>query len=118
MKIPVHKGPLSIKSLQNGDQILQFHRGKMKLIVKEFNKVFEMELSNPNLKEVTQFAKYSDIKAPQKDAIKVFKDGVRVAAPSGKSTYLTLPSDTDNNVAAEETQIVTSGVDAGKLIER
>ena len=108
MKIPVHKGPLSIKSLQNGDQILQFHKGKMKLIVKEFNKVFEMELSNPNLKEVTQFAKYSDVKAPQKNAIKIIKEGVRVA--KGKNTYFAMPDSGDSAVETGETeQSTTSG---------
>ena len=73
---------------------------------------------NKKDQQIKTFAQHSDVKTPQKDAIKVFKDGVRVAAPLGKKTYLTLPLDTDANLEAEETQIITSGVDQGKLIEQ
>lgn len=118
MNRPLKKGPVSKEQLRNGEEVLTFHRGKLKLIRKEFGKLFELEFSSPELKELKTFAKHSDVKAPQKNALKVFKDGVRVAATPLKSTYLTLPSDTDGSLESGETQIITSGPDAGKLIEQ
>lgn len=118
----VKRGAVGKSEMKNGEEVIQYHNGRLKVVRKEFGKLFELEFVQQKgpaeQKELKTFAQHSDVKAPQKDAIKVFKDGVRVAAPSGKSAYLTLPSDTDSNVGAEETQIVTSGVDAGKLIER
>ena len=108
MGMSLHKGPISKNDLRNGEERLQYHRGRLKLIRKEFGKIFELEFSSPEVKELKTFAKHSDVKKPKKDAIKVFKDGVRVA--KGKNTYFAVPSSGDSSVATGETeQSSTSG---------
>lgn len=108
MGMTLHKGPISKNDLRNGEERLQYHRGRLKLIRKEFGKIFELEFSSPEVKELKTFAKHSDVKKPKKDAIKVFKDGVRVA--KGKNTYFAMPSSGDSSVATGETeQSSTSG---------
>ena len=106
------KGAVSTSSMKNGEEILQYHNGKLKVIRKEFGKMFELEFVQQKgpaeQKELKTFAKNSDVKKPQKDAIKVFKDGVRVA--KGKNTYFSMPSSGDSSVATGETeQSSTSG---------
>jgi len=118
----VKRGAVGKSEMKNGEEVIQYHNGRLKVVRKEFGKLFELEFVQQKgpaeQKELKTFAQHSDVKAPQKDAIKVFKDGVRVAAPLGKSAYLTLPSDTDGSLESGETQIITSGPDAGKLIEQ
>ena len=84
MSRPLKKGPVSVKGMRNGEEILQYHRGRLKLIRKEFGKIFELEFSSPEMKELKTFAKHSDVRAPQKDAIKIIKAGVRVGS-TGKA---------------------------------
>lgn len=118
MSTPLKKGPVSVKDLRNGEEVIQYHRGKLKLIRKEFGKLFELEFSSKELKEVKTFAKYSDVKIPQKNAVKVIPSGVRVAATGTKKIYMTIPPDTDPDVnVSKETVVITSGADAGKLLE-
>ena len=38
MNRPLKKGPVSKEQLRNGEEIITFHRGKLKLIRKEFGK--------------------------------------------------------------------------------
>jgi hypothetical protein len=98
----VKKGPVSVQQMKNGEEILQYHNGRLKIIRKEFGKLFELEFSSPELKELKTFAKHSDVKKPQKDAIKVIKDGVRVAR--GKNTYFAMPDSGDSSVEVGETE--------------
>ena len=98
----VKKGPVSVQQMKNGEEILQYHNGRLKIIRKEFGKLFELEFSSPELKELKTFAKHSDVKKPQKDAIKVIKDGVRVAR--GKNTYFSMPDSGDSSVEVGETE--------------
>ena len=100
MSTPLKKGPVAVNSLRNGEEVLQYHRGRLKLIIKEFGKLFELEFSSKELKETKTFAKYSDVKAPLKNAVKVFKDGVRVA--EGKSFYGSVPASGDSNTLSGE----------------
>ncbi len=113
MSRPLRKGPISATNLRNGEEILQYHRGRLKVIRKEFGKLFELEFSSPELKEVKTFAKYSDVKAPQHDAVKVIKEGVRVANETGKKLYTTLPDTSDGEAATGE-----AVVDSGDIIPK
>ena len=89
MGMSLHKGPISKNDLRNGEERLQYHRGRLKLIRKEFGKLFELEFSSPEVKELKTFAKHSDVKKPKKDA---------------------MPSSGDSSVATGETeQSSTSG---------
>lgn len=116
MSRTLKKGPVSVKGMRNGEEVLQYHRGRLKIIRKEFGKIFELEFSSPEMKELKTFAKHSDVRAPQKDAIKIIKEGVRVGR-TGKA-FLTVPTSGDDGLESGETQIITSGADAGKLIEQ
>ena len=105
MSRPLKKGPESVKGMRNGEEILQYHRGRLKRIRKEFGKIFELEFSSPEMKELKTFAKHSDVRAPQKDAIKIIKGGVRVGR-TGKA-YLTMPTSGDS--LAESGESVNDG---------
>ena len=83
-------------------------------IRKECGKLFELEFSSPELKELKTFARHSDVKKPQRDAIKIIKEGVRVAQ-TGK-TFFTIAEEGDAALESGETQLVTSGDNAGKML--
>jgi len=100
MARPLKRGPVSVKGMRNGEEVLQYHRGRLKLIRKEFGKLFELEFSSPEMKELKTFAKHSDVKTPTRNAIRVFKDGVRVAV--GKKFYGAVPESGDSNTVAGE----------------
>ena len=82
MGMTLHKGPVSKNDLRNGEERLQYHRGRLKLIRKEFGKLFELEFSSPEVKELKTLSKQSDVRKPSRNAIKIFKGGVRVAEDS------------------------------------
>ena len=103
----LHKGPISKNDLRNGEERLQYHRGRLKLIRKEFGKIFELEFSSPEMKELKTFAKHSDVKSPVRNAMKVFKDGVRVAV--GKKFYGSVPAAGDSNTVAGEFEQTVDG---------
>jgi hypothetical protein len=111
----VKRGPVSVNQMKNGEEILQYHKGRLKVIRKEFGKIFELEYSSPEVQELKTFAKFSDIKKPQRDAIKIIKEGVRIGAGSGKKTFIKIAEDGDT-VASGETQIITTGSNAGKIL--
>ena len=110
----VKKGPVSVQQMKNGEEILQYHNGRLKIIRKEFGKLFELEFSSPELKELKTFARHSDVKKPQRDAIKIIKEGVRVAQ-TGK-TFFSIAEEGDAALESGETQLVTSGANAGKML--
>ena len=110
----VKKGPVSVQQMKNGEEILQYHNGRLKIIRKEFGKLFELEFSSPELKELKTFARHSDVKKPQRDAIKIIKEGVRVAQ-TGK-TFFSIAEEGDAALESGETQLVTSGDNAGKML--
>ena len=108
----VKKGAVAKSDLKNGEEMIQYHNGRLKIIRKEFGKMFELEFvqskGRAEDKELKTFAKNSDVKKPQKDAIKIIKEGVRVA--KGKNTYFSMPAATDSAVEAGEIeQSSTSG---------
>jgi len=107
MAMSLHKGPVSKNDLRNGEERLQYHRGRLKLIRKEFGKLFELEFSSQEQKELKVFAKHSDVRAPQKNAVKVIKEGVRVA-DDNKNLFATLP-DTTSSEAQSGEAVVSSG---------
>jgi hypothetical protein len=107
MNKPLKKGPVSKDQLRNGEEIVTYHRGRLKLIRKEFGKLFELEFSSPEIKELKTFAKHSDVKAPSKNAVKVFKDGVRIA--EGKKFYGAVPAAGDSNTKADEFEQTADG---------
>tara|TARA_R100001463_G_scaffold121292_2_gene177577 strand:- start:465 stop:800 length:336 start_codon:yes stop_codon:yes gene_type:complete len=111
MNRPLKKGPVSKEQLRNGEEVLTFHRGRLKLIRKEFGKLFELEFSSPEIKEVKNFAKFSDVKKPKKNALKVFKGGVRIAEDS--KLFTTLPNTSDS-----EAQTGEAVVDSGNVIPK
>tara|TARA_R110002012_G_scaffold140465_4_gene298066 strand:- start:2038 stop:2424 length:387 start_codon:yes stop_codon:yes gene_type:complete len=111
----VKRGPVSVNQMKNGEEILQYHKGRLKVIRKEFGKIFELEYSSPEVQELKTFAKFSDLKKPQRDAIKIIKEGVRIGAGAGKKTFIKIAEDGDT-VASGETQIITTGSNAGKII--
>ena len=98
MNRPLKKGPVSKEQLRNGEEIITFHRGKLKLIRKEFGKLFELEFSSQEQKELKVFAKHSDIRTPQRSAVKIIKEGVKVAADD-KKLYAALPLTTDSTAS-------------------
>ena len=100
MGMTLHKGPISKNDLRNGEERLQYHRGRLKLIRKEFGKLFELEFSSPELREVKTFAKFSDVKKPQKNALKIFKGGVRVA--EGQKFFGSVPESGNANTLDDE----------------
>jgi|TARA_R100000005_G_C4919263_1_gene153298 hypothetical protein len=107
MNRPLKKGPVSKEQLRNGEEVITFHRGKLKLIRKEFGKLFELEFSSPEIKELKTFAKHSDVRTPQKNAVKIIKEGVRVA-DDNKNLFATLP-DTTSSEAQSGEAVVSSG---------
>tara|TARA_R100000353_G_scaffold175274_1_gene145190 strand:+ start:2250 stop:2621 length:372 start_codon:yes stop_codon:yes gene_type:complete len=107
------KGAVSTSSMKNGEEILQYHNGKLKVIRKEFGKLFEMEYKRADHRELETFAKFSDIKRPQREAIKVIKEGVRIANDGTKKLYTTLPDTSDSQAAGGE-----AVVDSGNIIPK
>ena len=107
MARPLKRGPVSVKGMRNGEEVLQYHRGRLKLIRKEFGKIFELEFSSPEIKELKTFAKYSDIKKPARDAIKIFSGGVR--AGTGKNFYGSVPPAGDSDVKVGEFEVAPDG---------
>tara|TARA_R100001015_G_C4474995_1_gene57369 strand:+ start:212 stop:553 length:342 start_codon:yes stop_codon:yes gene_type:complete len=104
---PLKKGPVSKEQLRNGEEVLTFHRGRLKLIRKEFGKLFELEFSNPEIEEVKTFAKFSDVKKPKKNALKVFKGGVRVA--EGEKFFGSVPESGNANTQSDEFEQTVDG---------
>ena len=102
------KGAVSTSSMKNGEEILQYHNGKLKVIRKEFGKLFEMEYKRADHRELETFAKFSDVKRPQREAVKVIKEGVRIANDGTKKLYTTLP-DTSDSIAQSGEAVVDSG---------
>jgi hypothetical protein len=102
----LRKGAVSTNSMKNGEEILQYHNGKLKVIRKEFGKLFEMEYKRADHRELETFAKFSDVKRPQKNAIKVIKEGVRIA--DDRKLFATLP-DTSEAQAETGEAVVSSG---------
>jgi hypothetical protein len=100
------KGAVSTKDMKNGEEVLQYHNGKLKVIRKEFGKMFEMEFKRADHRELETFAKFSDVKRPQRKAIKIIKDGVRVA--EDKKLFATLPDTSDSQAETGEA-VVSSG---------
>jgi len=103
----VKRGPVSVNQMKNGEEILQYHKGRLKVIRKEFGKIFELEYSSPELQELKTFAKFSDIKKPARDAIKIFSGGVR--AGTGKKFYGSVPDAGDSNVVGGEFEVAPDG---------
>jgi len=103
----VKRGPVSVQQMKNGEEILQYHKGRLKVIRKEFGKIFELEFSSPEIKELKTFAKYSDIKKPARDAIKIFSGGVR--AGTGKNFYGSVPPAGDSDVLSTEFEVAPDG---------
>mgnify|MGYP003131403769 FL=1 len=114
----VKRGAVGKSEMKNGEEVIQYHNGRLKVIRKEFGKMFELEFVQQKgpaeIKELKTFAKNSDVKAPQKDAIKIIKEGVRVAQ-TGK-TFFTIAEEGDSALESGETQLVTSGTNAGKML--
>tara|TARA_A100001391_G_C5083828_1_gene280565 strand:+ start:2307 stop:2675 length:369 start_codon:yes stop_codon:yes gene_type:complete len=102
----LRKGAVSTNGMKNGEEILQYHNGKLKVIRKEFGKLFEMEYKRADHRELETFAKFSDVKRPQKNAIKVIKEGVRIA--DDRKLFATLP-DTSEAQAETGEAVVSSG---------
>ena len=110
----VKRGPVSIQQMKNGEEILQYHKGRLKVIRKEFGKIFELEFSSPEIKELKTFAKYSDVKRPQHNAMKVIKDGVRIAAggltaATANTFYGVVPEAGDANTLGGEFEVAPDG---------
>lgn len=105
---PIQKGPVSASNLKNGEELIQYHNGKLKIIRKEFGKLFELEFKRSDHRELETFAKYSDIKKPQREAIKIIDEGVRIANDGTKKTYTTLPDTSDSEAVGGEA-VVSSG---------
>tara|TARA_R100000231_G_scaffold96064_1_gene71935 strand:- start:2140 stop:2529 length:390 start_codon:yes stop_codon:yes gene_type:complete len=108
----VKRGAVGKSEMKNGEEVIQYHNGRLKVVRKEFGKLFELEFVQQKgpaeQKELKTFAQHSDVKTPQKDAIKIIKEGVRVA--KGKNTYFSMPDSGDSAVETGETeQSTTSG---------
>tara|TARA_Y100001951_G_scaffold96283_1_gene94793 strand:+ start:294 stop:677 length:384 start_codon:yes stop_codon:yes gene_type:complete len=110
----VKRGPVSVQQMKNGEEILQYHKGRLKVIRKEFGKIFELEFSSPEIKELKTFAKYSDVKKPRRDAIKIIKEGIRLG--KGKKAYFAIAEDLDAALETGETRLITTGGNAGKML--
>ena len=109
MARPLKRGPVSVKGMRNGEEVLQYHRGRLKLIRKEFGKIFELEFSSPEMRELKTFAKHSDIKPPVRNAMKIFKGGVRMAV--GKNFYGVVPEAGDDHTGGGEFEVHANGTD-------
>ena len=110
----VKKGAVASSDMKNGEEVLQYHNGRLKIIRKEFGKLFELEFSSPEQKELKTFAKHSDLKVPQNNAVKIFKDGVRIAgggltSATAKSFYGKVPEAGDGNIKGGEFEIAPDG---------
>ena len=107
----VKRGAVGKSEMKNGEEVIQYHNGRLKVIRKEFGKLFELEFVQQKgpaeQKELKTFAQNSDVKKPAKDAIKVFKDGVRVA--TGKTFYGSVPAAGDSSVQAGEFEVGPDG---------
>ena len=107
----VKRGAVGKGEMKNGEEVIQYHNGRLKVIRKEFGKLFELEFVQQKgpaeQKELKTFAKNSDVKKPARDAIKVFKDGVRVA--TGKTFYGSVPPAGDSSVVAGEFEVAPDG---------
>jgi hypothetical protein len=110
----IKKGVVAASDMKNGEEILQYHNGRLKIIRKEFGKIFELEFSSPEQKELKTFAKHSDVKSPQRDAIKIIKDGIRLG--KGKKAYFAIAEEGDSALESGETQLITEGSNAGKML--
>ena len=108
---PVRKGPISKTEMKNGEERVQYHNGKLKVIRKEFGKMFELEFvqaKGPSTdKELKTFAKHSDVKKPARNAIKIFEGGVRAA--EGKKFYGQPPASTDSHTSGGEFELTVDG---------
>ena len=51
MERPLKKGPVSVRNMKNGEEVIQYHRGRLKLIRKEFGKLFEF-YQQPKIKKI------------------------------------------------------------------
>ena len=107
MRKTLKKGPVSVKGMRNGEEVLQYHRGRLKLIRKEFGKIFELEFSSPEVKELKTLSKHSDVRKPARNAIKVFKGGVRVA--EGQKFFGAVPEAGNSNTVANEFEQTADG---------
>ena len=62
----VKKGAVAKSDLKNGEEMIQYHNGRLKIIRKEFGKMFELEFvqskGRAEDKELKTFAKNSDVK--------------------------------------------------------
>lgn len=102
----VKRGAVGKSEMKNGEEVIQYHNGRLKVVRKEFGKLFELEFVQQKgpaeQKELKTFAQHSDVKVPQQNAIKIIKDGVRVAAggltaATTKTLYSTPPDSGDSN---------------------
>ena len=97
--------------MKNGEEVIQYHNGRLKVVRKEFGKMFELEFVQAKgpaeQKELKTFAKNSDVKKPSRDAIKIFEGGVR--AGTGKSFYGSVPAAGDSNVVGGEFEVAPDG---------
>lgn len=102
---------VSNSSMRNGEEVVQMHRGRLKVIRKEFGKLFELEFvplkGQSEQKELKTFAKHSDVKKPSRDAIKIFEGGVR--AGTGKKFYGSVPTASDSHTIGGEFEIAPDG---------
>jgi hypothetical protein len=114
----VRKGAVAKSDLKNGEEVLQYHNGRLKIIRKEFGKIFELEFiqakGRAEDKELKTFAKHSDVKKPQRDAIKIIKEGIRLG--KGKKAYFAIAEEGDSGLESGETQLIVSGGNAGKML--
>jgi len=114
----VRRGAVAKSDMKNGEEVIQYHNGRLKVVRKEFGKMFELEFVQAKgpaaEKELKTFAKNSDVKQPQKDAIKIIPEGVRVAR-TGK-TYFAIAENEDASLELGETRLITTGGNAGKML--
>ena len=114
----VKRGAVSKSEMKNGEEVIQYHNGRLKVVRKEFGKMFELEFVQQKgpaeQKELKTFAKNSDVKKPQRDAIKIIKEGVRIS--KGKKAYFAIAEELDSALESGETQLITSGSNAGKML--
>jgi len=107
----VRRGAVAKSDMKNGEEVIQYHNGRLKVVRKEFGKMFELEFVQAKgpaeQKELKTFAKNSDVKKPSRDAIKIFEGGVRAGA--GKKFYGSVPAGDDSNVISSEFQVAPDG---------
>tara|TARA_R110000868_G_scaffold65399_6_gene195642 strand:+ start:3521 stop:3907 length:387 start_codon:yes stop_codon:yes gene_type:complete len=107
----VRRGAVAKSDMKNGEEVIQYHNGRLKVVRKEFGKMFELEFVQAKgpaaEKELKTFAKNSDVKKPSRDAIKIFSGGVR--AGTGKKFYGSVPEAGDSNVIGGEFEVAPDG---------